>query len=118
LTRAAHFSQTFGNRSPSPQFKERLHVEHHAVKTRLGARIGRALGAATLANEQFGGMRGNPPQARREFTQKEVKADALVETCNDLSKQNWEIFQIIPSRWQISPHGHYVKREREYPDRL
>jgi hypothetical protein len=59
--------------------------------------------SAGLAYAQIGGGAGAPPAPARpvqEFTHQEVQAAAVVATLNDLSKQGWEVFQIIPA-WTI-----------------
>jgi hypothetical protein len=58
--------------------------------------------AATVAFAQYGGIVNSPPQMPHvyEFTEQEVQADAVVQTLNDMSKQRWEIFQVVPA-WTI-----------------
>ncbi|MDR3636678.1 MAG: hypothetical protein P4L84_22940 [Isosphaeraceae bacterium] len=61
------------------------------------------LGAATAAYAQFGGAVqpakvAEPPVM--EFTEQEVLANQLIQTLNDLSKQHWEVFQIVPA-WAV-----------------
>lgn len=59
------------------------------------------LGTASLAFAQFGGTSGGVPRSPQlEFTQQEVQAEALVKTCNDLSKDGWDVFQVLPI-WKI-----------------
>ncbi len=40
------------------------------------------------------------PAAVQEFTHQEVQAALIVATLNDLSKQGWDVFQVIPG-WTI-----------------
>jgi hypothetical protein len=63
------------------------------------------LASAGLAYAQLGGSPAQPVKgagagAVYEFTHQEVQAAAVVATLNDLSKQGWEVFQIIPA-WTI-----------------
>jgi hypothetical protein len=72
-----------------------------STPTRRGRWLGFAvaLGAATLAYAQLGGAAQNakrPEPAVMEFTEQEVQANQLVQTMNDLSKQHWEVFQVVP----------------------
>ena len=64
------------------------------------------LGAATLALAQFGGGTTpvTPVPQATEYTQQEVQANALVETLNELGKQKWEIFQVVPV-WKFQNQG-------------
>jgi len=39
-----------------------------------------------------------------EFTNQDVQAAAVVTTLNDLSKQGWDVFQVIPT-WTIRNEG-------------
>ena len=63
------------------------------------------LGVSTLASAQFGGMGPGPPKPTLlEYTQQEVQANALVETLNEMGKQHWEIFQVVPI-WKFQDQG-------------
>jgi hypothetical protein len=81
-------------------------VESGGVSMRYVRSIGRswglalaiALGAASVVYAQFGGA---PNGAVKEFTHQEVQTALLVQTLNDLGKQNWEIFQVVPV-WSIT----------------
>jgi hypothetical protein len=55
---------------------------------------------ATIAFAQVGGEAPVVRQTVYEFAEQEVLADAIVPTLNDLSKQSWEIFQVVPA-WSI-----------------
>jgi hypothetical protein len=59
------------------------------------------LGLATFAGAQLAQPKPSPvnlaPPPVMEFTQQEVQPDALVQTLNDLSKQHWDVFQIVPA---------------------
>jgi|GEM_PF-4721596 len=57
---------------------------------------------AKLSSAQFGEAQGKPNSAApaMEFTHQEVQAETVVQTLNDLSKQGWEIFQIVPT-WTV-----------------
>ena len=61
-----------------------------------------AVASAGLAYAQLAGGGGAVVAHRpvQEFTHQEVQAAAVVATLNDLSKQGWEVVQIIPS-WTI-----------------
>ena len=61
------------------------------------------LGLATLAFAQFGGT-GRPPVQVQEYTQQEVQANGLVETLNEMGKQRWEVFQVVPI-WKFQDQG-------------
>ena len=61
------------------------------------------LGLTTLASAQLGGG-GSPGPRVQEFTQQEVQANALVETLNEMSKERWEIFQVVPI-WKFQDQG-------------
>jgi hypothetical protein len=39
-----------------------------------------------------------------EYTQQEVQPNSLVETLNDLGKQHWEVFQVLPI-WKFQDLG-------------
>src|SRR4051794_5150832 len=60
------------------------------------------LGLTALASAQIGG--GSPAASVKEYTQQEVQSNALVETLNEMGKQNWEIFQVVPV-WKIQDLG-------------
>jgi hypothetical protein len=60
------------------------------------------VGFATLAFAQFGP--GQPIPRLQEYTQQEVQANALVETLNEMAKQRWEIFQVVPI-WKFQDQG-------------
>lgn len=77
----------------------------NAILSRRGWWLGLVLllGAASAVYAQFGGgvqavKVAEPPVM--EFTEQEVQANQLVQTLNDLSKQHWEIFQIVPA-WAV-----------------
>ncbi len=54
-----------------------------------------------LSNAQLGGSSPKPASPPlMEFTHQEVGAGLILQTLNDLSKQGWEIFQIIPT-WTV-----------------
>jgi hypothetical protein len=62
-----------------------------------------AVASAGLAFAQLGA--GQAPLVKtagvvQEYTHQEVQAASIVATLNDLSKQGWDVFQIIPS-WTI-----------------
>lgn len=73
------------------------------VRSRRGWLLGLVLGlgVARLAFAQLGGVAPDPRPATKEFTQQEVQAALVVQTLNDLGKQRWEIFQIVPT-WTIN----------------
>jgi hypothetical protein len=74
-----------------------------ALQSRHGWLLGAflVLGAASLAFAQLGGPgEAAKPAPIFEFTQQEVQAALLVQTLNDLGKQRWEVFQIVPI-WTI-----------------
>jgi hypothetical protein len=88
---------------------------HHLIKggstMTLQGKVGRftlvatilILASAGLAYAQIAGNPAQPVKAAgtvQEFTHQEVQAAAVVATLNDLSKQGWEVFQIIPA-WTI-----------------
>ena len=60
--------------------------------------------SAGLAYAQIAGKDAAPraasPHVVQEFSHQEVQAAAVVATLNDLSKQGWEVFQVIPS-WTL-----------------
>jgi hypothetical protein len=60
------------------------------------------LASAGLAYAQLAGNSAQPAKAAGayEFTHQEVQAASVIATLNDLSKQGWEVFQIIPA-WTI-----------------
>jgi hypothetical protein len=61
------------------------------------------LGVATAAYAQYavqGGPGGLVQRPVYEYTQQEVQAALLVQTLNDLSKQHWDVFQVIPA-WTV-----------------
>ena len=62
--------------------------------------IALVIGSTIVARAQNLGITGAP--ARYEFLNQEVQADTVVESLNDLSKNGWEVFQIIPV-WKIAP---------------
>jgi hypothetical protein len=55
--------------------------------------------AARFALAQLGAAK--PKQEILEFTQQEVQAAQVVPTLNDLAKQRWEIFQVVPV-WTVT----------------
>jgi hypothetical protein len=59
------------------------------------------LGLATLAFAQFG---PGTSQHVQEYTQQEVQANGLVETLNEMGKQQWEVFQVVPI-WKFQDQG-------------
>jgi hypothetical protein len=65
------------------------------------------VGLTTMAFAQLGGP-GAPKTASAtptwEYTQQEVQPNSLVETLNDLGKQRWEIFQVLPV-WKFQDLG-------------
>lgn len=61
--------------------------------------IALVIGSTIIARAQVGG--GPAAAARQEFLNQEVQADAIVETLNDLSKNGWEVFQILPT-WKLN----------------
>jgi hypothetical protein len=62
------------------------------------------LGLSTLAPAQFGGGGGPSVAPTMEYTQQEVQANGLVETLNEMGKQRWEIFQVLPV-WKFQDQG-------------
>jgi len=40
----------------------------------------------------------------QEYTQQEVQANGLVETLNEMGKQRWEVFQVVPI-WKFQDQG-------------
>jgi hypothetical protein len=67
----------------------------------LGAGVLLVLGLTTLAYAQYG---ASPGSRVIEYTQQEVQANALVETLNEMGKQHWEIFQVVPV-WKFQDQG-------------
>lgn len=61
--------------------------------------VGLLFTVVVFASAQLG---GGPTvlKPRLEYLHQEVKSDAVVQTMNELDKQGWELFQIIPS-WTI-----------------
>ncbi len=51
---------------------------------------------AQLGGEKAGGKGADAAPVLMEYTQQEVQANAVVQTLNDLAKQRWEVFQIVP----------------------
>jgi hypothetical protein len=62
------------------------------------------LGGATLGLGQIGGKGGEAPQQVQEYTQHEVQANALIETLNEMGKERWDVFQVIPV-WKFEDKG-------------
>jgi hypothetical protein len=64
------------------------------------------LGLTTMALAQHAGKGGTNPPAptTMEFTQQEVLANSLVETLNEMGKQHWDIFQVVPI-WKFQDQG-------------
>lgn len=62
--------------------------------------IALVIGSTIIARAQVGGG-SLATAARQEFLSQEVQADAIVETLNDLSKNGWEVFQILPT-WKLN----------------
>jgi hypothetical protein len=61
-------------------------------------------GLTTIAFAQLGGSGGSKPGPRMEYTQQEVLANSLVETLNEMGKERWEIFQVVPV-WKFQDQG-------------
>src|SRR4051812_44089932 len=59
------------------------------------------LGLTTLASAQRGEA---PGMAVQEYTQQEVQANALVDTLNEMGKEHWEVFQVVPI-WKFQDQG-------------
>ncbi len=62
--------------------------------------IGLLLVVAMFASAQVGSTPASSAKPKLEYLHQEVKSDAVVQTLNDLDKQGWEVFQVIPS-WTI-----------------
>ena len=58
------------------------------------------LAVAVMASAQLGGGGPASGKPKLEYLHQEIKSDAVVQTMNDLDKQGWEVFQVIPS-WTI-----------------
>jgi hypothetical protein len=74
-----------------------------ALKSPRGWGLGTlfVLGVAILASARGGGFAAaskeeEPRPAVMEYTQQEVESALLVQTLNDLGKQSWDVFQVIP----------------------
>jgi hypothetical protein len=61
------------------------------------------LGISTLGLGQIGGKGADSAQVQ-EYTQQEVQANALIETLNELGKERWDVFQVIPV-WKFEDKG-------------
>jgi hypothetical protein len=70
----------------------------------LGTGLLLVAGLSTMAFAQFGGMGGMKKPTPTEYTQQEVQANSVVETLNEMGKQNWEIFQVVPI-WKFQDQG-------------
>ena len=67
------------------------------------ALLGATLVAVALLAAVSRGQVGAPARAASrhlEFSHQQVQADALTQSLNDLDKQGWEIFQIVPT-WTV-----------------
>jgi hypothetical protein len=65
------------------------------------------IGLTTMTFAQLGGGGGPknaPSTPATEYTQQEVQPNSLVETLNDLGKQRWEVFQVVPI-WKFQDLG-------------
>jgi hypothetical protein len=65
------------------------------------------IGLTTMAFAQYGGVGSTakpPAPPTMEYTQQEVLANSLVETLNEMGKQHWEIFQVVPV-WKFQDQG-------------
>jgi hypothetical protein len=65
------------------------------------------VGIATMARAQLGVEAGTTRPAApstMEYTQQEVLTNSLVDTLNEMGKQHWEIFQVVPV-WKVQDQG-------------
>ena len=71
---------------------------------------------SAVAYAQVGTTTGSAKPPMLEYLHQEVKSDAVVQTLNDLSKQGWEVFQLMPNftikndngETSLSPTGYQI----------
>ncbi len=61
-------------------------------------------GSTIIANAQLGGASSEKPRPQLEYLNQDIQANLVVESLNELDKQGWDVFTIIPV-WKFENQG-------------